>query len=93
MLGLIKLFKMLRRLRVQRKEHYIKREVKFSVDTNDYLFCFLPTIVFSPWPFRYNGEAIFDIQWLHMHITIGRWGRIQKYTNAEEDKYYVPSDI
>lgn len=82
MLGLVKLFKTLRRLKVQRKHHYIKRVVDFHVDTHDYLFSFLPTIVFVPWPYRYNGEAIFDLHWLHMHIAIGEWAR-KEDNNAE----------
>lgn len=75
MLGLIRLFKELKRLKVQRKRYCIKREIHFGVDTDDYVFCLIPTIVFSPWTRRYNGEAIIDIHWLHLHICIGRWAR------------------
>lgn len=75
MLGFIDLFKTLRRLKVQKNNYYIKREVKFGIDKQYYLFCLLPTIIVSPWPFRHGGEVIVEIQWLHMHINIGKWMR------------------
>ena len=74
-MGLIKLFKKLRKLKIYRKNYYIKPEVQFHVDKDDYLFAFLPTIDFLPWIYRPNGVAIIDIWWLHMHITIGEWCR------------------
>lgn len=75
MLGFVELFKALKMLKVQRNNYYIKREIKFGVDKKYYLFCILPTIIVSPWFCRVGGEAIVEIQWLHMHITIGKWMR------------------
>lgn len=75
MLGFIDLFKTLRKFKVQRKHYHIKPEIRFGVDTKNFIFSLIPTVMVVPWVFRYHNEPIIDIQWLHLHITIGKWKR------------------
>lgn len=53
----------------------IKPAIKFEIDTTDYMICFLPTIIWMPWKYRYPNSYVFDITWLNLHIGIGLWQR------------------
>lgn len=70
-----KLFKRLKELKPKRKNYYIEPTIRFEVDDRNYLFCFIPTIIYTPWIYRHPHikEAILDICWLNMHILIGTW--------------------
>lgn len=72
-MGLIKLFKRLRELRHNRKEYHIKPKITFRVDTHDYPFFLLPTILVQPWIYRYPGSYVIDIYWLNFFIGIGKF--------------------
>lgn len=67
------LFKKLKELKPERKHYRIKPTIKFMKDKHDYCFSFLPTIIWSPWIYRYPRLAVVDIWWLHFHILIGTW--------------------
>lgn len=58
-----------------RNDYHIVWKVKFAADKQDYLFSFLPTIMWSPFPRRYPNTYLFDIHWLYFHIGIGYWTR------------------
>lgn len=58
-----------------RKQWYIKKYFKVQFDTDSYLICILPTIIFQPWRYRYPNCAVIDVTWLNFHITIGEWKR------------------
>lgn len=68
------LFRKLKDCKPDRKKYWIKPIVGFAVDTRDYLFSFIPTVVWCPWIYRYpNTIGVVDIWWLHFHIYFGRW--------------------
>jgi hypothetical protein len=70
----MKLFDDLKRCKGNRKKYRIKPNIKFLVDTKNYYFSFLPTILWMPWIYRYtNSQGVIDIWWLHFHISIGKW--------------------
>lgn len=70
----IKLINDLKRCKENRKKYKILPIIKFERDTKDYLFSFFPTIVWSPWVYRFpNAVGVVDIWWLHFHILIGKW--------------------
>ena len=75
MLGIRKLIKTHRRLRVQKKNYYIRPKVRFHVDKEDYPFFILPTVLIQPWFRRYPGSSVIDIYWMHFIIAIGLWMR------------------
>lgn len=68
-----KLFKTVKDCKKYRKDHYIKWDVHCFVDDRDYCFSLIPTVLYEPWPFRYNGFCVIDIWWFNWHITIGTW--------------------
>lgn len=71
-----KLFADLKRCKNSRGDCRVKPTIKFYIDTNDYYFAFLPTVLWLPWIYRYPGsEGVVDIWWLNMHILIGTWER------------------
>ena len=70
---LIKLFKRLKELKPYRKEWKIEPHISFHVESTDYAFSFIPTIVWVPWINRYPDTKVIDIWWLNMHIAIGKW--------------------
>lgn len=73
-----KLFEDLKRCKPIRKNYRLKMTVRFEVDTHDYYFAFLPTVLFLPWPYRSTtADGVIDIWWLNMHILIGRWERAE----------------
>lgn len=58
-----------------RKDYRIKPKVIFDIDNLSKIFFLLPTIIFQPWEYRYNGSVVVDITWLNLHIGIGIWER------------------
>ena len=70
----MKLIKDLKNCKGYRREYRIKSTIKFIVDTEDYYFSFLPTVLWMPWVYRNpNSDGVIDIWWLHFHILIGKW--------------------
>lgn len=68
------LFKNLKECKSDRKKYRIKPAIGFQADTRDYMFSFLPTVIWCPWIYRYsNSVGVVDIWWLHFHIWFGRW--------------------
>lgn len=57
------------------KEDHIKWNIKFYIDDEDYVFSFLPTIVWQPYPYRSYGVTVIDIWWFNLHIFIGEWSK------------------
>ena len=47
--------------------------INFKVDKRYKIYCFLPTLIWEPRKYRYNGQFVFDITWLNFHIGIGLW--------------------
>ena len=74
-MGLKKLFTVLKTNKGYRKDWYIKWKFECVVNTNDYMFFILPTIVWTPWPYRRHGEHILEIAWLNCAIGTGEWRR------------------
>lgn len=73
----MKLIEDLKNCKGHRKEYRIKPTFEFRVDTEDYYFSFLPTVLWMPWIYRYpNSVGLIDIWWLHFHILIGKWERL-----------------
>lgn len=58
-----------------RKEWRIKPCVKLAIDKEDYIFSFLPTIIWMPWRYRYPGTYVVDFSWLIFHMGFGIWER------------------
>lgn len=57
-----------------RNKYRINPVFGFEVDRNNYLFSFLPTIIWCPWIYRYpNSVGVVDIWWLYFHIYFGKW--------------------
>lgn len=56
----------------KRKKYRINPVFEFEVD-RDYLFSFLPTVIWCPWIYRHKGFCVVDIWWLHFHIAFGKW--------------------
>ena len=70
----MKLIEDFKRCKGHRKQYRIKPIIKFEIDREQYYFSFFPTILWSPWIYRYpNIEGVVDIWWLHFHILIGKW--------------------
>ena len=79
MLGLIDLFKEMRRCRVMRKRWKIVPTAGGPyIDKKDYYFYLIPCIKFKPWTRRENGEYIFLISWLNVHFGVFDWRRRPK---------------
>ena len=76
----MKLIKDLKNCKVHRKVYKIKPTIEFSVDTEDYCFSFLPTILWMPWVYRYPDSSVIDIWWLNFHILIGKWVVVKNET-------------
>jgi hypothetical protein len=60
-------------MREMRKEYRIRPKVVFEVDKRDFLFFFLPTIIWQPWKYRWNGCAVVCFHWLNFAIGFGIW--------------------
>lgn len=74
----MKLFEDLKRCKGDRKEYKIQPTIRLLVDNEDYSISFFPTIIWQFWIYRYpNTDGVIDIWWLHYHILIGKWVRIE----------------
>ena len=73
----MKLRKLFKRIKACREDgpspFRIKWNIKFQTDDTDYIFSFLPTIIWMPGIYRYPGTCVIDITWLNLHLTIGTW--------------------
>jgi len=56
-----------------RKKYRINPVFGFEVDRCNYLFSFMPTIVWTPWIYRLKGFYVVEFWWLYFHITFGKW--------------------
>lgn len=74
-MGLKKLFETYKKTRYLNKEYKLKPKVTFEPDTSYYYFAFLPTITFTPAPYRYLNCCAVEIWWLNLHICFGEWVR------------------
>ncbi len=63
------LFKDLKECREDRKDYYIKPAIK--VVRYNKQFVFLPTIMLSPWVYRYPNSFVWEIRWLNIIIGVG----------------------
>lgn len=72
-MGLRKLLRQIRENKRYRKLYRIKPTVSIHVDTDRYIFVFIPTILYAPWVRRIPGSCIVGIAWLNFHIYIGEW--------------------
>lgn len=72
-MGLKKLLAILKKYKQYHKDFHIKPIVVCEVEDTDYMFAFLPTVVWQPWVFRRNHAHVVDIWWLNLHIYIGCW--------------------
>ena len=57
-----------------RKEYRIRAKIGFEIDKLDYVFFFLPTIVWQPWKYRYNSYVV-ELHWLIFTVGFGLWER------------------
>lgn len=68
------LLKSLKECKPDRKKYRVNPILRFEVDKRDYCISFFPTVVWSPWIYRYpNMLGVVDIWWLHYHIVFGKW--------------------
>jgi len=72
-MGLKKLLNIMKQSKENRKDYWIKPCIKFWVDTNDYMFVWLPTVIWLPWPCRRPGDSIIEFAWLNMWLGLGKW--------------------
>jgi hypothetical protein len=71
-----KLFKDLKNCRPYRDGDHIELSLRFWIDTEDYYFAFIPTVLYMPWPYRQpDSDGVIDIWWLNIHLLLGRWVR------------------
>ena len=85
---MIELIKKHRKFKPNRKNYYIKWNVKFLVDRHStyMIYTLLPTIVWVPWynrtPTRRGleklGDCVCDVTWWKYHILIGEFFRKEK---------------
>lgn len=73
-----KMFESFKRCKGLKEKNDITWDVSFEIDDNCYLFSFLPTIMWQPWPFRYPNCSVIDIMWFNCHILIGTWRKSRK---------------
>ena len=70
----MKLINDLKMCKGDRKKYRVNPVFGFEKDDRNYLFSFLPTIVWCPWIYRYpNSIGVVDIWWLHYHFYFGKW--------------------
>ena len=79
---MLELFKTLRKLKPQRKDWYVKPAIKIEIDREYYVFHFLPTVVWMPWPYRYPDQFIVCISWFNLHIGFFKWIRKEAKNDA-----------
>lgn len=74
---MVKLINDLKLCKEYKKDYRIKPYFNFHIDRRSYLFSFFPTVIWQPWCYRdrYVG-GIIEIWWLHFHILIGKWSKI-----------------
>jgi hypothetical protein len=77
-----RMFESLKNCKEDRKNYVIDWNVTFNVDDHYYLFAFLPTILWEPWPFRYPNSPIISIMWLNCTIAIGTWKNKENTDNV-----------
>ena len=82
----MKLIKQLWELRGQRKEYRINPKFVFRWDRNDYMFAFLPTIVWVPWICRHTGFYVIEFWWLNFNIGFGKWERLDCRDCKKQDE-------
>lgn len=58
-----------------RKEYRIKPKIAFEIDNRNYLFFFLPTIIWMPWKYRYNRSFVVCFHWFNFVVGFGFWER------------------
>lgn len=80
-----RLIESLKMCKGDRKKYRVNPVFGFQVD-RDYMFSFLPTIIWCPWVFRHpNTIGVIDIWWLNFHIYFGKWEELScgncKYQN------------
>lgn len=73
------LFKDLKQCKKDRKYYYIKPDI--TVVRNNKLFYLLPTIMISPWVYRYPNSFVWEIRWLNVAIGIGLFLRKESENN------------
>ena len=67
-----KLFNDRKKCKHLKKDRHVKPTVEFYIDTSNYDFAFLPTVLYIPWVYRMpDSEGVVDIWWLNCHILIG----------------------
>ena len=71
----MKLIKDLKDLKKNRKNWVIKPSVKAVMDTDDYITCLFPTIVFQPWIYRSPNSYVVELWWLNFYVGFVRWER------------------
>lgn len=76
----IKSFRTLILRRKMRADWRIKPYTKLIIDKDDYLFSFIPTIVWQPWRYRYSNTCVIDIHWLIFHLCFGLWEQRKENT-------------
>jgi hypothetical protein len=54
----------------------IRPKIEFEYDKRDYLFVFLPTIMWQPSRYRYNGSCVVSFYWLLFRVGFGIWESI-----------------
>lgn len=77
-----KMFETLKQCKPHRKDYVIEWNITFNVDDHYYVFAFLPTIVWTPWPFRYPNMPVINIMWFNCSINIGTWKNKEDANNA-----------
>lgn len=83
----MKLIEDLKNCKGHRKEYWINPVFGFEVDNRNYMFSFLPTIVWCPWVYRYpNTIGVVDIWWLHFHFYFGKWEELSCRNCKHQDK-------
>lgn len=78
-----KLIQTIRRCQPYRKDHKIVWKIRAEIDRDNYLFNFLPAILWCPWPYRYDNECVVCLSWLNINIGIGVWTRVKQRLDGE----------
>ena len=93
----MKLINDLKMCKGDRKKYRINPIFGIEIDTRNYLFSLLPTVLWSPWIYRYpNSIGVVDVWWLHIHIWFGKWEELscrncknqEKCIKSERIKWY-----
>ena len=57
-------------------------EPKISCGWSKEQIVFIPTIVYSPWYYRYTGSSAFNVFFLGFYICFGEWKFVEEGDNA-----------